>query len=357
MMKALRLTVLVILLVATVAIKGRANIAITPTNPLAGEIPEDIEFSTDGASLFASYFPANRVAIYDPPTLQSNGGFDIVAPTGIKSLENGDTLVATAPWFQGLLLTGSPDPNLAAAQGVWKIRSDGLTEQVVTLPFENVLPNGIAVDSFGNTYVSNLIGNEIYRVDTAGEVTVWLQDDMLAGDASQDANSPSPGFSLGGNGLQFVDGRLIASNTDAGSLFAIPIDSAGDPGPIETLFNSDAIIGVDGFEMTSDGTVYGANLLASELFRVSVAGDVEVLAGFAEGIRAPAGVAISAADSELFFTNASFPFPFIAEKFTNQPGVGRLALVPEPGSEILCGLVAIGMLVVRKREGQMSTLI
>ena len=352
MITTLRTTVLATALMATYAMEARAGIVITPTDPLSGEIPEDIEFSGDGTSLLASYFPANRVAVFDSATLQTSSGFDIIAPTGITTLENGDSLVATAPWFQGVILSGSPDPALASAQGVWRIGSDGSTEQVATLPFENVLPNGIAVDARGNTYVSNLIGNEIYRIDGTGQASVWLRDDILAGNSSQDANTPSPGFALGGNGLQFVDGRLIASNTDAGTLFSIPIDASGNPGVIETLFHSDEIIGIDGFEMASDGTVYGANLLSSELFSVSAAGDVTVLANFSDGIRAPAGVAFSDADSALFFNNASFPFPFIAPESANQPGVGRLAIVPEPdGKILLLGFVVLGMLVTRTRRG------
>ena len=347
---SLRLLMLAIAINSGFAFQIRGDITITPTNPLAGEIPEDTEISADGTRLFASFFPANRVAIFDPPTLQIDNGFDIVAPTGITALENGDLLVATAPWFQGVVLAGAPDPALASMQGVWRVGSDGSTEQVATLPFENVLPNGIAVDASGNTYVSNLVGNEIYRIDDSGEVSVWLQDDILAGDGSQDADSPSPGFSLGGNGLQFVDGRLIASNTDAGTLFSIPIDDGGNPGLIETLFTSERIIGIDGFEVAADGKVYGANLLTNELFSVSPAGDFSVLASFADGIRAPAGVALSEATSELFFNNASFPFPFIADEFANQPGVGRLDIVPEPGSRMLFGFAPLAMLLLRTRR-------
>lgn len=343
----LRLIMIVMVLYAANASHSRADITITSTDPVAGEIPEDTEISADGTRLFASFFPANRVASFDLSTLQSNTGFDVVAPTGIKALENGDLLVATAPWFQGVVLTGAPDPTLASMQGVWRVASDGSTEQVAMLPFENVLPNGITVDDLGNTYVSNLIGNEIYRIDNLGEVSVWLQDDRLAGDGSQDANSPSPGFSLGGNGLQVVDRRLIASNTDSGTLFSIPIEASGDSGSIETLFSSSQIIGIDGFELASDGTVYGANLLTNELFSVGPAGDFSILASFSDGIRAPAGVALSEATSELFFNNASFPFPFIADEFANQPGVGRLDIVPEPHSSLLFGFVLLAMLVLR----------
>ena len=343
----LRLTLLVLLPVTSAA-PCCAEIAITRTDPLAGEIPEDTELSADGTRLFASFFPANRVTGFDPSTLQRNTDFDIVAPTGIKALANGDLLVATAPWFQGVMLTGTPDPTLASQQGVWRIATNGATEQVATLPFENVLPNGIAVDAQGNTYVSNLIGNEIYRVDNTGELSVWLQDDLLSGDGSQDANSPSPGLSLGGNGLQFVDGELIVSNTDAGALFSISITPSGKPESIKTHFRSHQIIGIDGFEMASDGTVYGANLLTNELFSVSPTGGFSVLANFTDGIRAPAGVALSESSSELFFNNASFPFPFIADEFANQPGIGRLGIVPEPHLGRLIGFVILGTLLLNR---------
>ena len=352
MQNAVRIIMLVIALTAAYVSNSRAEITITPTDPLAGEIPEDTEVSADGTRLFASFFPANRVANFDLASLQSDSSVDIVAPTGMHALQNGDLLVATAPWFQGVVLTGAPDATLASKQGVWRISPDGLAEQIASLPFENVLPNGIAVDAIGNTYVSNLIGNEIYRVDPAGEVSVWLQDDILAGDASQDADTPSPGFSLGGNGLQFVEDRLIASNTDAGTVLSIPIDESGNPGSIETLFSSSEIIGIDGFEMASDGTVFGANLLTNELFTVSLTGEFSVLADFSDGIRAPAGVALSEASSELFFNNASFPFPFIADEFANQPGIGRLDIVPEPSGAALIAFVPLGMLLVRNARSR-----
>ncbi len=314
----------------TPAFTRAATIRIQPLNPAFGQLPEDVHLSPDKQTLYASFFPANELGVYDRRTLHQRATITVPAPTGITLDTNGDILVATAPWFRSVLLTGAPDPATASSQGVWRITPCGTATLIATLPFDNDLPNGIAVDRRGNIYVSNLIGDQIYRVDPAGSVTLWAENALFAGDPSTDPGSPSAGFPAGGNGIQIIGSNLFLSNTDAGSILRVPINPNGSAGSVSVYVRDRRLIGTDGFKIDASGFIYTASPLTSEIKRVSPRGAIETLATFADGLRASSGLDINSYEhpTRLFFCNFSPPFSFLDPSVQGQPGLGLLLLAP-----------------------------
>lgn len=324
------------------------QVTIRHLDPLLGEFPEASVLSADGTVLYASHFAGGKISAYDAETLEERFSFSIGAATGMSIDQNGDLLVATAPWFLGVF-SGSVDPSTAPDQGVWRINSSGQATRVATLPFENNLPNGIAGGSNGATYVSNLLGDQIYRVNAFDQSEIWLQDSRLFGDPSTDPTSPSAGFPLGGNGLQVIGSSLFVSNTDAGQVLEVAINADGSAGEISVFAEHDRLVGIDGFQIDSLGNLYAANLLTDEILMLSATGDLSTLADYDDGLRAPAGLSLDSLTdpTRLYFNNFSAPFPFLDAGSVGAPGVGYLT-VPTPGA--LTILAGGSCLMARRRR-------
>lgn len=104
----------------------------------------------------------------------------------------------------------------------------------------NITPNDITVDGSGNIYVTDFLGNVIYKIDQNYEPTVFL-------------NSPAL---VGPNGIDFhPNGYLIVSNLFANQLVKIPIDK---PEEINTItINDELFAGFDGMVYKADGNIIG----------------------------------------------------------------------------------------------------
>lgn len=76
--------------------------------------------------------------------------------------------------------------------------------------------NEVTIDPEGNAYVTDSFVGVIYRVDTAGNASVYYQDEDLA---------PAPG-EYGLNGVAYDPrGYLLVAKTDENKLFRFPIDN------------------------------------------------------------------------------------------------------------------------------------
>ncbi len=132
--------------------------------------------------------------------------------------------------------------------------------------------NDTAIDDAGNIYVSDMVGNSIYRLSD-NQLELWIKDDDL----------PGP------NGLLVRDGKLLVatwgvmtkgfSTSVAGHLKTVSLDSK----KISSL-GSGAVVGnLDGLESDGNNSFFVTDWMAGSLFRINSSGDADLLLDLNKG--------------------------------------------------------------------------
>lgn len=119
----------------------------------------------------------------------------------------------------------SEGPKKTASLGIYEL-SSGKNLHFIDLgilkPNGEHLANGITMDNDGNAYITDSFSPVIYKVDTQGHASIFLESDRFLGE----------GINL--NGIVFhPDGYLIAVKKGEGVLFKIPLNYPKDFSEIE----------------------------------------------------------------------------------------------------------------------------
>jgi sugar lactone lactonase YvrE len=180
---------------------------------------------------------------------------------------------------------GAPTP------GVYKLPPGGGTSMTPFATDPNfIFPNGGAFDGSGNLLVADSASGRILAVTPQGAVSTWSQDPELAGTTT--CNAPLP-FPIGANGIVWTPSAAYVSNTSAGSIVKIPVDSSGNAGAATVVVKDCQWVGFDGIALDQDGTLLAAiNGAPGKLARVTTSGTVTVLAD-APPLDGPASVAFA----------------------------------------------------------------
>lgn len=102
--------------------------------------------------------------------------------------------------------------------------------------------NDIAVDSQGNAYITDSLSPIIYKVDTQGVATVFLENSQLSG-----------GTAFGLNGLVFhPDGYLLVAKSNDGTLYKVPL---ANPAGFTTVASTQSLVGADGLLLLDNNTL------------------------------------------------------------------------------------------------------
>lgn len=105
-------------------------------------------------------------------------------------------------------------------------------------PGHPVFANDIAVDKYGNAYVTNSYNGVIYKVDRSGEASLFFVD--------EDFIPPAGGF--GFNGIVYhPDGYLIVGYTAQNALYKFPLD---DPSNYSMVMLDTELQGPDGLYLS-----------------------------------------------------------------------------------------------------------
>ena len=165
--------------------------------------------------------------------------------------ERNRLLVVNADIGSGIRSTPEGLKKLAAL-GIFEL-STGQVLHYVDLsklrPEGEHLPNGLAIDSEGNAYVTDSFSPVIYKVTPDGKASVFLEDERFAGE----------GINL--NGIVYhPDGYLITVNKSAGVLYKIPL---ADPKSFTHIQMEQKVFGGDGILMADPENLVLVSNIAS----------------------------------------------------------------------------------------------
>lgn len=126
--------------------------------------------------------------------------------------------------------------------------------------------NDVTADQDGNVYVSDMVGNKIYRL-SGGKLSVWLESDKL--------ENPNGLFVEGGQLIVGSWGNMAEdfSTEVPGHLKTVSLAD----GSVATLGNGNPVGNLDGVESDGKGNYYVSDWAAGALFHITPAGDAEQL--------------------------------------------------------------------------------
>ncbi|MEM9868178.1 MAG: hypothetical protein AAF765_10845 [Bacteroidota bacterium] len=193
-----------------------------------------------------------EVVSFDPTSLAiSTAVNNVLAPTGNITDGTGNTLVVHNA------RPVEPQSNQFIGD-VIRIDSDGNRTELATLPG---FPSGITLDEQGNVYISNFAFPGIHRISPDGEITVYVQDQRLAG----------------GVGIDFDDnGNLYVGNFITGDVLRIDGDKAIEVLATIPTKRENFVIGyITYFDNAIFATAPGEHVI----YKITLSGETSIFAG------------------------------------------------------------------------------
>jgi sugar lactone lactonase YvrE len=244
---------------------------IAPFNGMNNELPEGLAISPDGKTAYVGYASTARIVKVSLPGGQVTDFGGLSQPP----LNGGQML--------GLILDTRGDLFAAvtgiakAGAGVYKIDKDTGTATLFVDDPVMAHPNGFGFLSDGSLLVTDSLTGVIFRIDLKiQQVTPWVVDPLLIGDASPITNKCAEGlppFPVGANGITSVGNKVYVVNTDNARLIQIPVNLDGTAGKPVEFIASDAMTcaplkGADGMTADAEGNLYIAASSANRLIRI-----------------------------------------------------------------------------------------
>lgn len=164
-------------------------------------------------------------------------------------------------------------------------------------PSLNHFANDIAVDAQGNAYVTDSFAPIIYKVDTQGNATVFLEDTQLS--------APSGSFGL--NGIVYhPDGYLLVAKSDVGAVFKVPLSNPSAFTRV-TLPAGLSLQGADGMLLQDNNTLQVVTNAQAKVYRLSTSnswGSASTSATFTTATQYPTTLARrEGTDSYVLYSN------------------------------------------------------
>lgn len=239
-------------------------------DPAAFELPEGLLVDGGEAIVgFALTGAIERIALADgvrsplaqTPPPPANTSF----VTGIDRDAEGRVLAAVVSFTADL------------APGIYRAPAAGGDAVLWASDPALVFPNGFAWGDDGTLFVTDSAYGGVMTVDADGVVAPWVQDPLLAGDASNCGGTSS--IAVGANGIVRDGDSLLVAGNDTGVLVRVPIADDGSAGEIEVVAGPDCeLAGIDGIALDDDGTVVAAINRADRLVRIATDGSHTVVA-------------------------------------------------------------------------------
>ena len=291
------------------------------------QLPEGLAMNTAGDTAYVGIAPTGQVlqikvsdgtvsdfgSVPQPPP--GNKGFVL----GVQTDKAGDFYVAVASFDA-----------VAYQAGIYKIPAAGGAGVLFAKDAAMTFPNGLVFNATGDLFVTDSISGSIFKVTSAGVVSKWLTDPLIAGDTTAKCPSGQP-FPLGANGIVISGTDFYVTNTDKASMAKIAIKGDGTAGAVTDFVATDCMKfgGPDGLSIDADGTFLVASNGINSITRVGTDGKVTLVAAktVAAPLDAPASTWIAnsgKAGATLFVTNSGIS-TFLMGGMA-KPGLFKLAL-------------------------------
>lgn len=274
----------------------------------AGEIPESITGDGEGnlyisvGSTIRRRTPAGVITEF--ATLPA-----AIFALGVKVGRDGCVYTAST----------SLDPTVEGAF-VWRACEPGPAEQIAALDPAGG-PNDLAFDEDDNLFVTDPVLGRVWKVDPAGDASVFVEDPLLAGNPAAPALIFRP---LGVNGIAFDANErfLYLSNTDQGTI--VRVRTSGQPASVAVFAEDPRLRGADGIAFDRAGSLLVNVNATDSVASVNRVGRVQVLA---QGglLDAPSSAVFGATRSDrrqVYVTASAF-----SRTLGLQPGTPRPALL------------------------------
>lgn len=238
-------------------------------NAEAGEQPEGITVDKRGKIYVSMPF------IGQLRRVDRDGSEHLVAPlpTG-----NGFGPVGLAVDAPGNVYVGVVTFN-PETHGIWRVRPSG---SATRLPGSSAIgfPNGVAFGDRGTLYATDSINGAVWAIPKGGSAHLWVQDPLLSGVGG----GPLP-FPIGANGITYRHRTLYVTNTEKGSVLAIPVRPDRSAGTPTVLAQGSALGGADGIAADIRGNLYVAVIAQSTIVRIPPDGrSITVIADGSDGL-------------------------------------------------------------------------
>ncbi|RPD47717.1 gluconolaconase [Hymenobacter sediminis] len=124
-------------------------------------------------------------------------------------------------------------------------------------PNQNHFANDIAVDGQGNIYVTDSFSPIIYKIDTQGTASVFLENAQLG--------APAGAFGL--NGIAYhPDGYLLVAKSNEGALFKVPV---ANPAGFTKVTTTQNLMGADGLLLQDNNTLQVVTNAQARVYRLA----------------------------------------------------------------------------------------
>ncbi|HEX5659642.1 MAG TPA: SMP-30/gluconolactonase/LRE family protein [Polyangiales bacterium] len=246
-------------------------------DPTLGELPESIAFD-DGGNLFLSMGNTIRRLTPEGDLEQwSKLPVEEAFALGVKVGPDGCVYNAST----------SLNPNIVGAF-VWRTCEQGAIEEYAALD-PSAGPNDLAFDDEGNLFVTDPIGGRIFKVDDAGNTSLFLDHALLKGNPA----APALLFGQQGvNGIAFAKNEksFYVGNLDYGRILEVALKNDGSFKSIELVAQAPALVGADAMAFDKDKRLWVAVGAQNQLVSVKKNGHVRVESTNAL-LNGPAGLA------------------------------------------------------------------
>lgn len=205
-------------------------------------------------------------------TTDPNGNLYMTMGSSVTTYTPGGqlTTIAALPVPAGVLANGvkyGPDDHLYIATGslapepptsfIWRVSLEGDVEEFAALDPEG-FPNDLIFADDGLMYVTDPLIGQIWTVDSGGNPSVWIADELLTGN-EEDPFLILSHFGVDGIALDKYEDYVYVSNLDYGQILRVPIEPDGSAGGFEVYVDDfDLLAGADGIAFDKNGSLYVA---------------------------------------------------------------------------------------------------